>query len=26
MISRLPGGKTKFMGDNIEMICLFQAA
>jgi len=26
MIARLPGGKTKFMGDNLEMICLFQAA
>jgi len=26
MISRLPGGKTKFMGENLEIICLFQAA
>jgi hypothetical protein len=26
MIARLPGAKTKFMGDNLEMICLFQAA
>jgi hypothetical protein len=26
MIARLPGGKTRFMGDNLEMVCLFQAA
>jgi hypothetical protein len=26
MIAKLPGGKTKFMGDNLEIVCLFQAA
>lgn len=26
MIARLPGAKSRFMGDNIEMVCLFQAA
>jgi len=26
MIARLPGEKRNFMGDNLEIICLFQAA
>ena len=26
MIAKLPGVKNRFMGDNLEMICLFQAA
>jgi hypothetical protein len=26
MIARLPGETKNFMGDNIELVCLFQAA
>ena len=26
MIAKLPGGKTRFMGENLELVCLFQAA
>ena len=26
LIARLPGDNKPFMGDNIEMVCLFQAA
>lgn len=26
MIAKLPGDKRLFMGDNLEMVCLFQAA
>lgn len=26
MIAKLPGGKARFMGDNLELVCLFQAA
>lgn len=26
MIARLPGEKRNFMGDNLEIVCLFQAA
>ena len=26
MIAKLPGVKDRFMGDNLEIICLFQAA
>ena len=26
LIARLPGDKKPFMGDNIELVCLFQAA
>lgn len=26
MIAKLPGGKSRFMGENLEIICLFQAA
>lgn len=26
MIARLPGENKKFMGDNLEIVCLFQAA
>ena len=26
MIAKLPGDKKLFMGDHLEMVCLFQAA
>lgn len=26
MIAKIPGDKKVFMGDNLEMVCLFQAA
>ena len=26
MIARLPGAKSRFMGDNLDLVCLFQAA
>jgi hypothetical protein len=26
MIAKLPGDKKQFMGDSLELVCLFQAA